>query len=426
MATTSLWAIHERLDHVLDYASDDEKTMDTVLKYATDDNKTETKEYVSCINCSSAGAFKSMMRTKEIFHTESNILGYHGYQSFKKGEGTAEQIHAIGIQTAKELWGDRFEIVVATHLDKDHLHNHFVINSTSFVDGKMFHHSKKDIYKFRDVSDKYCKEYGLSIVDNPIGKGKKRNSYQAMKSYIKEIKNDMDKIIPNAFIEKYFFNDMRLEGYEFQYKDGEYFILHPHCNQPIPMKMLGHKYQIDEIKQRILDEYKDRNNKGSMKLSDFKTYYFLYKQKKLKGFQYYYIQWMVMVGVLPEKRIKQHLSKEIRQECKKLDRISDEIILLCEHNITNLDELNEYKVVIQMQYDNLIKERKIFYYQRKVATIDEKDKYSKQAKSLTPQIKKLRYTLKCLNEIESRSTRLIEQSIELEQNKERKKERERH
>lgn len=143
MGTTSLWAIHERLDRVLDYASNEEKTMETVLKYAKDENKTEQKEYVSCINCSSVGPFKSMMRTKEIFHTESKILGYHGYQSFKIGEGTAEQIHEIGILTAKELWGERFEVVFATHLDKGHLHNHFVINSTSYVGGKMFHYSKK-------------------------------------------------------------------------------------------------------------------------------------------------------------------------------------------------------------------------------------------------------------------------------------------
>ena len=64
MATTSLWAIHERLDHVLEYASDTDKTIDTVLKYATDESKTESKEYVSCINCSSVKPIKSMMITK--------------------------------------------------------------------------------------------------------------------------------------------------------------------------------------------------------------------------------------------------------------------------------------------------------------------------------------------------------------------------
>ena len=405
MATTSLWVIHERLDHVLEYASDTNKTIDTVLKYATDESKTESKEYVSCINCSSVNPFKSMMRTKGIHHTESKILGYHGYQSFKIGEGNPELVHQIGIETAKTLWGDRFEIVVATHLDKGHLHNHFVINSTSFVDGKMFHHAKKDIYRFREISDKLCLEHGLSIVENPQGKGKRRNEYHAVKSYIKEIKADIDGIIPKAFLWQEFINDMRFEGYEFDYINDELYIFHPNYSQPIAMKMLGHDYQFEQIKQRIINNYHPQRRTYSSDLSfDISIFYKKYKRNELKGFQYYYIKWQVAFGILPNKKVKQKLSKEVREACRYLKRITDETTLICKHNITNVDELNEYRDQVQKEYDEKIKLRKDCYYQRRIVeNEDEKNMWSSKAKAYTPEIKKLHYTLKCLDEIEKRS-----------------------
>ena len=409
MATTSLWAIHERLDHVLDYARDKVKTMDTVLKYATDEEKTEQNEFVSCINCSSVSPFKAMMKTKEIFHTESKILGYHGYQSFKIGEGTAEQIHEIGIQTAKELWGERFEVVVATHLDKGHLHNHFVINSTSFVDGKMFHHSKKDIYRFREISDKYCKENGLSIVENPIGKGKKRTNYQATKSFIKEIKSDIDQIIPRCFTFNHFLNDMKLEGYDFDKKDNEYYILHPNFNIPISMKSLGYRYQFEQIKESILAIETLSEKKTYYKKDDVNDIYYKYKYKQLKGLQYYFVHWQVILGILPKKRIKHKVSKEARKELRKLERISHETIILCKNNITNLDELNEYRDKVMKQYDELIKLRKDCYYHRRICSMEKRELWSNKAKSLTPEIKKLRYELKCIDEIEERTIRFSEQ-----------------
>lgn len=103
MATTSLWRIKERLDHVLDYASDEEKTIDDVINYAMNSSKTEEKKYVTCINCPQKNPYKSMTKTKELFHSTAGTLGYHGYQSFQIGEGNPELIHEIGVRTAKEL-----------------------------------------------------------------------------------------------------------------------------------------------------------------------------------------------------------------------------------------------------------------------------------------------------------------------------------
>ena len=92
------------------------------------------------------------------------------------------------VETATRLYGDRYQFVVCTHLDKDHLHNHIVLNPISIVDGKRYHNSMKDIYQLREVSDEICKEYGLSIVEKPQGKGQSRSHYYSARSYIREIK----------------------------------------------------------------------------------------------------------------------------------------------------------------------------------------------------------------------------------------------
>ena len=180
MATTKIWKIEKRLDHVLTYTSNVEKTFNknygtqssipysdlhNVLDYATDEYKTEKQYFVSGINCFPEDAYNQMMITKKNKNTLKNkILAYHGYQSFKSGEVTPEIAHEIGVKLAEELWGDRFEVVVSTHLNTNCCHNHFVINSVSFVDGKMFYNNFKTYSMMRHLSDSLCDEYGLSVL----------------------------------------------------------------------------------------------------------------------------------------------------------------------------------------------------------------------------------------------------------------------
>ena len=192
MATTKIWAVKNRLDHVLEYVSNEEKTIDKLGDYVSRDSATQNQKYMTCINCSSNDPFTSMMNIKESYHDNSKIIAYHAIQSFKPGEGNADMVHEIGVKTVERLFGNQYQFVVCTHLDKDHLHNHIVLNPISIVDGKRYHNSMKDIYKLREVSDEVCKEYGLSIIDEPKGKGQSRNEYYQARSYIREIKQDMD------------------------------------------------------------------------------------------------------------------------------------------------------------------------------------------------------------------------------------------
>ena len=133
------------------------------------------------------------------------------------------------MKLAKEIWGERFEVVVATHLNTDHYHNHFVVNSVSFVDGLKYRRTKADYRQFRQVSDRLCKEAKLHVVENPAGKkGKTYDEWVAErqgKTTVRgPIRDDIDYAIKISRTEKQFASVMKELGYEFKFfkKDGSY------------------------------------------------------------------------------------------------------------------------------------------------------------------------------------------------------------
>ena len=178
MAVTSIWAIKRSLSEVVNYVKNPDKTtgdaLTDVIGYAVDSEKTvETDDenteniisYVTGINCYAATGIDEMVAVKRHFGKTDGIIAYHGYQSFAPGEATPEMAHEIGIRLAERLWGNKYQVVVATHLDKTHhLHNHFVLNTVSFVDGKIYHRTGKDYRDMWRTSDELCKEYRLSTI----------------------------------------------------------------------------------------------------------------------------------------------------------------------------------------------------------------------------------------------------------------------
>ena len=168
MAYTKIIVIRGRLDKCLSYAANEEKTyLKTVVDYALDRGKTERVCFETAINCGRDTAYQDMMQTVRRWGKQNRVRkGYHVIQSFRPGEVTPEQAHAIGVELAQRLLGGRYEVVVATHLDRAHLHNHVVFNAVSFVDGKMYRDTFRDYYEgIRGVSDALCCEHGLSIIE---------------------------------------------------------------------------------------------------------------------------------------------------------------------------------------------------------------------------------------------------------------------
>ena len=193
MAVCEIWDVRGRLDHPIDYAENPEKTanpkyteadlqaMVDVMEYATNKNKTEQRFFVTGVNCDPTTARDEMMITKAGWNDTSEIVCYHGFQSFKHGEVTPEQAHEVGVKLAERMWGNRFQVIVATHLNTDCLHNHFVVNSVSFADGMHYHDNKANLRLLRQRSDELCREYALSVIEHPSGKKKPYALYQAEK-----------------------------------------------------------------------------------------------------------------------------------------------------------------------------------------------------------------------------------------------------
>ena len=246
MAVTSIWRVNGWLGKVVVYVENPEKTanpefydngdmterecqgLDDVIAYAVNSRKTEqhkedsdvVERFVSGVNCHPATARAEMLSVKKRFGKEDGTIAYHGYQSFAPGEATPEIAHKIGVELAQRLWGDRYQVVVATHLDKaNHLHNHFVLNTVSFVDGIKYHRTAKDYLDLQAVSDALCREYGLSVIENPQpGKGKQYGEWRAEQeqrpTWRGIVRSDIDEVIRQSMTERQFFENLHRKGYE--------------------------------------------------------------------------------------------------------------------------------------------------------------------------------------------------------------------
>lgn len=181
MAVTKIWSIKGRAGAPLAYVMNPEKTerefteperqaLADVIAYAANEDKTEKHFYTTGINCYVEFARDQFDSVKQRFEKTGDIVAFHAYQSFREGEVTPDEAHAIGVQLAKELWGDRFQMVVATHVNTKCVHNHIVINSVSFVDGLKFNGCKANTRLLRDTSDRICLEHGLSVINEPKGR----------------------------------------------------------------------------------------------------------------------------------------------------------------------------------------------------------------------------------------------------------------
>lgn len=178
MAVTKIWAITDSVSRVLSYAANPDKTIYSniykALHYASDEQKTVVGEekamYVTGVNCSVETAFAEMNAVQERFDKTTGNVAYHAYQSFKTGEVTPRLAHKLGVELAKRMWGNEYQVLVATHFNTGTYHNHLVINSVNMWNGKKFNCNEGAYWKLRNISDELCRENGLTVIENPKGK----------------------------------------------------------------------------------------------------------------------------------------------------------------------------------------------------------------------------------------------------------------
>lgn len=287
MATTSIWRVKGWLGKVVIYVENPDKTtnpksyakedmteqdgqgLSDVISYAVNSEKTQWADnedcavihrFVSGINCSPTAARDEMLAVKKRFGKENGTVAYHGYQSFAPSEATPEMAHEIGMKLAARLWGDRYQVIVATHLDREnHLHNHFVLNTVSFVDGIKYHRTKKDYHDMRVLSDALCREYRLSVIENPqYGKAKHYGEWRAEQeqrpTWRGLVRADVDEAIRQSMTERQFFDNLRKKGYEI--KVGKDISVRPPGKERFVrlMRNFGEDYSVEAIRRRLLSQ----------------------------------------------------------------------------------------------------------------------------------------------------------------------------
>ena len=206
MAVTKIWAIHDSVSRVVDYCTNPSKTklsdLEQVLLYAADKEKTldegEQQYAVTGIGCRAESAAREMAAVQRRFGKAGGNVAYHAYQSFKTGEVTAEECHRIGVETARRLWGNDRQVLVATHFNTGTYHNHFVVNPVNMWTGKKLEAKYEVYYKLRDMSDRICKEHGLSVIVPGRDKGKSYIEHQAEQngtSYKAKLRSAIDRLL---------------------------------------------------------------------------------------------------------------------------------------------------------------------------------------------------------------------------------------
>ena len=432
MAVCEIWDVRGRLDHPIDYAENPDKTanpkyteadlqaLGDVMKYATNGDKTEKQFFVTGVNCDIATARDEMLIAKAQWNDESEIVCYHGFQSFKSGELTPEQAHEVGVKLAEKMWGDRFQVIVATHLNTDCLHNHFVVNSVSFADGKHYHDNKANLRLLRQRSDELCREYALSVIEHPNGRKKPYALYQAEKQGFPTRDNvarqAVDEAISKSFTLKDFDRLMAEMGYKCSFDPNRKYwtIIGRGWKRPKRLYKLGEDYTNERIMERI------RENSYAVKFARFtepqkqiKVYRLkgsLSGARKIGGLRGLYLHYCYKLGILPKGR-KQNYAKLhylLKDDLMKMDAITKEARLLCRCHIDTAEQLLLYQGSLESEKNELTEQRKGLYSLSRKVSGEEKEAVKTQISDISKRLGEIRKEVRLCEGIAARSGTLKE------------------
>ena len=416
MATTKIWDIKGRVDILINYAANPEKTegkhysekqiqaLHDVMDYASDDYKTERRLYVSGVNTTPDTAKHKMHQTKLRYGKTDGIVAFHAIQSFKPGEVSPEIAHEIGKRLAKEMWGDRFEVVIATHLNKEHLHNHFVINSVSFADGKKYYDNTANYNKMKQISDRLCEEYNLSVIRNPKSKGKhyaewmaEKNGYPTIRG---QIRDEIDGIIEGSYTTKDFWRELKRRGYEVK-NTGKYIAVKATFAQKyVRLDNLGKYYTPDAINERIIAA---RNGIKLIEINkpkpDYNAWLEKYEPIKLKGFKALYYHYLYLFGKIRKREPPQRVCFYLREELIKFERYQKQFHFLYDNDIETSSQLIEMKQTAQDRISVLKLKRSRLYHKpaAKAEIVD-----------INTELKELRAKVRMCNNILTDSERIAD------------------
>ncbi len=429
MATTKIWAIKDSVKRVIDYTCNPKKTeisddLWAVLHYSMNPNKVvtryeETTAFVSGVGCSTENAYQEMMQIKHLFGKTMGNQAYHAYQSFKPNEVTPQECHEIGVNLARKLWGRNYQVLVSTHLDKNHYHNHFVINSVSYINGKMFDCSEKTYYEFRRVSDEMCAQRGLSVIKNPKGHTP-RTLYFAEKrgepTKFNLMREAIDKAAAMSITRQQFVKALLKMGYVYEVNPNRKYptIRSVNSKKTVRLYHLGEEYLPEKIDKRLsLNPYWVQRNWESFmhpqkfyapkrQNQNYRLKGSFSNTKKISGIQAVFLIFGYLIGAYPTQQEKRRkpLSPEMREACRRLDRFTKKTTLMSRYGLHTDKDVEQFIVSAEVKINELSKERRKFY-DKTTRFVTEADKavIRKESEGYTEKISILRKQLRTAHRI---------------------------
>ena len=228
-------------------------TLKAAIDYICNPAKTDGSLLISAYGCSAETADIEFAWTRQHAIDKGENLGRHLIQAFAPGEVTPEEAHQIGLELAKEILGGKYEFVLTTHIDREHIHNHVIWNAVSFTDHKHYHSNKRSYYEIRRASDRLCKEHGLSVIVPGQEKGKSYVEHQAVKngtSYKAKLKSTIDRLLLDCADLEDLLRRLQREGYEI--RRGKYISCRASNQERFTrLKTLGIDYTEEALAARI-------------------------------------------------------------------------------------------------------------------------------------------------------------------------------
>lgn len=423
MAYDKIITVRSRLDHCMDYVLNHEKTdMAAVLDYIGQANKNTLPDGRSvletAINCNLDSAYRDMQETKRRWGKPGGVLGYHLIHAFAPGEVTPEQAHEIGVEFASRLLGDRYEAVVSTHLDREHLHCHILFNSVSFVDGAKYKNTFKDYFgDIRGISNEVSRAHGLSVIE-PAEGGRHYAEWSAEtqgKPTLRAlVRQDIDAAIANAYTMKTFWRQLEELGYTVKRGSN---IKHTAVRPPggqrfFRLDSLGDGYTETDIQARLSAVRSGETPPPVspppsppipiQRLTPGRRYRprggIPSRPRKLKGFRALYFKYLYLLGAVPKRHPKKRAAFVSRAEIIKFDRYQEQFRYLMKHRIETAGQLSMQYDALQASIDALTDQRRELYKIRRAGHGG--DAITDEITGLTARVRELRRELKLCVRIE--------------------------
>ena len=448
MAITKILPVRGQLKGCLDYAANPQKTeylntadRQRLMNYTQNGDKTEHQLYVSGFNCDPQNAYYLMQATKRRWGKplDGGNVGYHIIQSFKPGEATPDRVHEIGCEFARRFLADRFECTVSTHLDKGHLHNHIVVNSVSFMDGRMFRNDFTTYYKgIRAVSDELCRENRLSVVETD-GHGKSYGEWKHEKEGSPTlrgmVKADVEVAMTTADSFSGFIEELQKMGYEVKYgpQVTHITVRHKDAKKNVRLDRLDAHYseaalreyfeKLRELPPEWRREYKQQTSPKPPRWQPKAAYKPIQRRAryrghlpakcgKITGFMACYYHYCALLRKAYRGKVSRRSYYLLRENFIKFNRYRKQCDLIWEQKITTVNELLAYKEQLQTAYGNLTSQRKALYRAKNIPCSTER---SEQIQTLTACIRALRRDIGICTNIEADCESVTDKVVKVRQ-----------